>query len=229
MKLLVIEDDEKIGLFVTKGLQQEGHVVDWVRDGDEGASLLQSGTYDTAIVDLMLPGRDGLSVIHDARANQVGTPIIILSAKNSVDARVRGLETGADDYLTKPFSFSELEARIHALVRRAGGGGGSSGAPVTTLEYADLRLDLHARKASRGEHVIELAAKEFALLEYLMRNPERVLSKTMILEQVWGYDFEPQTNVVDVLVHRVRDRIDRAFSSTLIQTIRGVGYVLREK
>jgi len=223
VKLLVIEDDEKIGRFVQKGLQQEGHVVDWVRDGDSGADLLLGEPYDAAIVDLMLPGRDGLSVIRAARAQKVQTPIIVLSAKSSVDSRVLGLESGADDYVTKPFSFTELNARLQAIMRRVSGG-----APTASeLRYADLALDLHSRKVTRQGQTVELAAKEFALLEYMLRNPERVLSKTMILEHVWGYDFDPQTNVVDVLVHRLRNRIDRGFTSTLIQTLRGIGYVLR--
>ncbi|MCA9549194.1 MAG: response regulator transcription factor [Myxococcales bacterium] len=223
MKLLVIEDDEKIGAFVAKGMQQEGHVVDWVRDGESGADLLLTEPYDAAIVDLMLPGRDGLSVIRAARANKIDTPIIVLSAKSSVDSRVLGLETGADDYLTKPFSFSELNARLQAILRRRA----PAMAAENELTYKDLRLDLKSRKVTRGDATVELAAKEFTLLEYLLRNPERVLSKTMILEHVWGYDFDPQTNVVDVLVHRLRNHVDRGFETTLIQTLRGIGYVLR--
>lgn len=225
MKLLVIEDDEKIGRFVARGMQQEGHVVDWARDGREGAERLLSEPYDAAIVDLMLPERDGLSVIREARAQKVRTPVIVLSAKSSVDARVLGLESGADDYLTKPFSFAELNARLQAILRRST----SEETDAHRLRYADLELDLHSRRVVRKEQEVDLAAKEFALLEYLMRNPERVLSKTMILEHVWGYDFDPQTNVVDVLVHRLRNRIDRGFETTLIQTLRGIGYVLRKE
>ena len=176
-------------------------------------------------MDLMLPGRDGMSVIRQLRQERVSTPILVLSAKSSVDDRVTGLSGGADDYLTKPFSFAELVARLQALVRRASG---MPTAPLTMLSYADLSLDLLSRRATRGGQTIDLQAKEFALLEYLLRNPERVLSKTMILSRVWDYAFDPQTNVVDVLVSRLRTKVDRGFASTLIHTIRGVGYVLRK-
>lgn len=224
MNFLVIEDDEKIGSFVARGLQQEGHHVDWVKNGLDGLARAREAVHDAVIVDLMLPGRDGMDVIRQLRAEKISTPILVLSAKSSVDDRVTGLSGGADDYLTKPFSFAELVARLEALVRRTT----ATAAPVTRLTYADLSLDLLARRATRGEQTIDLHPKEFALLEYLMRNPERVLSKTMILSRVWEYAFDPQTNVVDVLVSRLRTKIDRAFDSKLIHTIRGVGYVLRK-
>ena len=224
MNLLVVEDDDKIGAFVTRGLEQEGHHVDWVRSGNDGLSQARARSYDVLILDRMLPGRDGLDIIRSLRADRVSTPILVLSARSSVDDRVAGLQIGADDYLTKPFSFAELVARVQALARRTSG---SATTTATRLEFADLSLDLLSRRARRGGQTIDLQAKEFALLEYLMRNPERVLSKTMILDRVWEYAFDPQTNVVDVLVSRLRTKIDRGFDAKLIHTIRGVGYVLR--
>lgn len=224
MRLLLIEDDEKIGAFVLRGLEQEGHHVDWVKNGNDGFSHARRGEYDAAVVDRMLPGRDGLDVIRALRANHVTTPVIVLSAKSAVDDRVEGLEAGADDYLTKPFSFAELAARIQALSRRAS----SVATTARILSYGDLSLDLFTRRATRSDHAIDLQTKEFALLEYLLRNAERVLSKTMILERVWDYSFDPQTNVVDVLVSRLRGKIDRGHDEKLIHTIRGVGYVLRK-
>lgn len=222
MRLALIEDDERIGEFVQKGLAQDGHIVDWSRTGIDGLADLTSRAYDAAIVDVMLPGKTGFEVIRDARTRKVATPIIILSARDSVDDRISGLDAGADDYLTKPFSFAELVARLHALVRRA-----TTATTTYRLAYADLALDIRTRRVERAGTPIQLQAKEFALLEYLLRNPERVLSKTMILEHVWEYGFDPQTNVVDVLVSRLRAKVDRAFESKLIHTLRGAGYVLR--
>lgn len=224
MNILVIEDDEKIGSFVARGLQQEGHHVDWVKNGHEGFARARESAHDAIVIDLMLPGRDGMGVIRQLREEKIATPILVLSARSSVDDRVAGLSAGADDYLTKPFSFAELVARLQALVRRTSA---LSTLPVTRLSYADLSLDLLTRRATRGEHTIDLQSKEFTLLEYLLRNPERVLSKTMILSRVWDYTFDPQTNVVDVLVSRLRTKVDRGFELKLIHTIRGVGYVLR--
>jgi len=225
MRLLLVEDDQKIGVFVEKGLRQEGHAVDWARSGDEGVAALTDGTpYDVAIVDVMLPGLDGLQLIRAVRRKRVATPIIVLSARDAVADRVAGLEAGADDYLTKPFSFAELVARLNALARRAAGG-----AADTRLSYDGVTLDLLTRQVTRDGQPVVLQAKELALLEYLLRNPERVLSKTMILQQLWDYSFDPQTNVVDVLVCRLRNKLDRGFSTKLIQTLRGVGYVLRRK
>jgi two-component system OmpR family response regulator len=224
MHVLVVEDDEKIGAFITRGLEQEGHRVDWVKNGNEGYRFARATSYDAAIIDRMLPGRDGMDVVRALREERVALPILVLSAKSSVENRVEGLEAGADDYLTKPFSFAELVARLQALFRRASTAAASS----RRLEYGDLSLDLFTRRAMRGEETIDLQAKEFALLEYLLRNAERVLSKTMILERVWEYSFDPQTNVVDVLVSRLRSKIDRGHDEKLIHTIRGVGYVLRK-
>ncbi|MEO7109039.1 MAG: response regulator transcription factor [Polyangiaceae bacterium] len=224
MRLLLIEDDEKIGAFVTRGLEQEGHHVDWVKNGNDGFSQARRGEYDAAVVDRMLPGRDGLDVIRALRQEHVTTPVIVLSAKSAVEDRVEGLEAGADDYLTKPFSFAELAARIQALSRRAS----SVATPSRNLSYGDLSLDLFTRRATRADRTIDLQNREFTLLEYLLRNADRVLSKTMILERVWDYSFDPQTNVVDVLVSRLRGKIDRGHDDKLIHTIRGVGYVLRK-
>jgi two-component system, OmpR family, response regulator len=223
MHLLVVEDDEKIGSFIARGLEQEGHQVDWVKNGNDGLTAARTGRYDAAVVDRMLPGSDGVEVIRRLRIEKNTTPIIVLSAKSTVDDRISGLQAGADDYLTKPFSFAELVARLQALQRRASNPAG----PVASLEYADLSLDLFARRATRRGKTIDLQAKEFALLEYFLRNPGRVLSKTMILERVWDYAFDPQTNVVDVLVSRLRSKVDRGFNKEILHTIRGVGYVLR--
>jgi two-component system, OmpR family, response regulator len=223
MHVALIEDDEKIGSFVSQGLRQAGHVVSWVRDGNDGLELARQPGVDLAIVDVMLPGRDGLSIIRALREKRNALAVIVLSARAAVDDRVLGLEAGADDYLTKPFSFAELSARVSALMRRT--------APVAAaplkLEAGDLTLDLVSRRVRRADRDIELQTKEFILLEYLMRNQGRVLSKTMILQHVWDYNFDPQTNVVDVLVSRLRAKIDRDFSTKLIHTLRGVGYVLR--
>jgi len=225
MRLLLIEDDEKIGHFVLSGLRQEGHVVDWARSGDEGYQLALSLPLDAAIVDLMLPGRDGLSVIDQLRGQRNRVPIIVLSAKSDVDDRVTGLAAGADDYLTKPFSFAELVARLHALVRRSK----DAESAALQLRYEDLTLDLRTRRVTRAGQTIDLQPRELTLLELLLRHPGRVVSKTMILERVWSYTFDPQTNVVDVLVSRLRRKIDRDFPIKLIHTLRGVGYVLRRE
>jgi two-component system OmpR family response regulator len=224
MHFLLIEDDEKIGTFIVRGLAQEGHQVEWEKNGRDGLASALEGSHDALVLDLMLPGYSGIDIIRGLRERNIATPILVLSAKCSVDDRVAGLSLGADDYLTKPFSFAELVARLQALVRRTSS---ATAAPITHLEYADLSLDLLTRRVQRGGQVLDLQAKEFALLEYLLRNPDRVLSKTMILSRVWGYDFDPQTNVVDVLVSHLRGKVDRGFDQRLIHTIRGVGYVLR--
>jgi two-component system OmpR family response regulator len=223
MRVLVIEDDPTIAAFVVKGLKENGFAVDVAPDGDQGLQAAVAGAYDAAIVDVMLPRRDGLSLIDALRARGVRTPVLILSARRSVDDRVRGLQAGGDDYLTKPFAFAELLARVQALIRRATGA-----AEPTRLAFADLSMDLLTRKVTRAGQPLDLRPREFALLEYLLRNPARVLSKTMILSHVWGYNFDPNTNVVDVLVSRLRDRIDRPFERKLLHTVRGVGYVLKE-
>jgi two-component system, OmpR family, response regulator len=219
---LLIEDDDTIADFVARGLREAGFAVDRAADGAEGLQAALAQTYDVAVVDVMLPRRDGLSVIEELRRKGVITPVLILSAKRSVDDRVRGLQAGGDDYLTKPFAFAELLARVQALVRRA-----SRTPDPTTLTVEDLVLDLLSRRVTRAGTVVDLRPREFALLEYLMRNAGKVVSKTMILSHVWEYNFDPQTNIVDVLVSRLRDKIDRPFDTKLIQTVRGVGYVLR--
>jgi two-component system OmpR family response regulator len=223
MRILLVEDDIKIVSFITKGLKAAGYAVDHAGDGEEGLNLATTEPYDTAIVDIMLPRRDGLSLIEELRKRKVHTPVIILSAKDSVDDRVKGLQTGGDDYLTKPFAFSELLARVQALIRRASGA-----SEPTTLTAGDLSMNLLTREVRRKEKQIELQPMEFSLLEYLMRNTGRVVSKTMIMEHVWDYSFDPQTNVVEARICRLRDKIDRDFDKKLIHTIRGVGYVLKE-
>jgi heavy metal response regulator len=221
MRALIIEDDQAIAEFVARGLREAGFAVDLAADGEAGLSLASDEPYDIAIVDLMLPKRDGLSVIDELRRRGRSTPVLILSARRSVDDRVRGLQAGGDDYLTKPFAFAELLARVQALVRRA-----TRAPEPTTLSVGDLTLDLLSRKVTRADTPIDLRPREFALLEYLLRNPGRVVSKTMILSHVWEYNFDPQTNIVDVLVSRLRDKIDRPFETKLLKTVRGVGYVL---
>jgi len=222
VRVLIIEDDQAIADFVARGLREGGFAVDWAATGDEGLAAALERPYDAAIVDLMLPGRDGLSIIDELRRKGSSTPVLILSARRSVDDRVQGLQAGGDDYLTKPFAFAELLARVQALVRRS-----TRVAEPTSLTVGDLTLDLLTRKVSRGSTPIDLRPREFALLEYLMRNAGKVVSKTMILSHVWEYNFDPQTNVVDVLVSRLRDRIDRPFETRRLHTVRGVGYVLR--
>ena len=220
MRILVVEDDKKIASFVVNGLKQSGYAVDHSSDGEDGLFRAQTIPYDAAIVDLMLPKLDGLGLIQQARVHGVRTPVLILSAKASVDDRVKGLQAGGDDYLTKPFAFSELLARIQALIRRA-----TQTPEPTRLAVGDLTLDLLTREVKRGTEKIELQPREFALLEYLMRHTNRPVTKTMILEHIFDYSFDPQTNVVDVLVHRLRSKVDK--DRAMIHTIRGVGYVLR--
>jgi two-component system, OmpR family, response regulator len=222
MRALLVEDDMTIADFVMRGLREAGFAVDHAGDGEAGLELAAETAYDVAIVDLMLPKLDGLSLIASMRQRHLLTPVLILSARHTVDDRVKGLETGGDDYLTKPFAFPELLARVQALIRRA------TGAPSSAhLTVGDLTLDLMTRRATRQGHDIELRAREFALLEYLMRNAGRVVSKTMILSHVWDYSFDPRTNVVDVLVFRLREKIDRTFEPKMIHTVRGIGYVLK--
>lgn len=225
MRLLLIEDDLKIADFVIKGLKAAGFAVDHATDGRKGLDLGLGEPYDVIIVDLMLPRLDGLSVIDRLRKAKIRTPVIILSAKDSVEDRVKGLETGSDDYLPKPFAFVELLARVHALMRRTGGGTVES----TRLAYADLSLDLIAREVVRAGRRIELQPLEYSLLAYLIRNAGKVVSKTMIMEHVWHYNFDPQTNVVESRICRLRDKIDKGFDTKLLHTVRGVGYVLRQE
>ncbi len=222
MRILVVEDDKKIAAFIVKGLTQAGFTADHAADGERGLQLASSEPYAAAIVDVMLPKRDGLSLIAALRRQKIGLPVIVLSAKRSVDERVKGLQAGSDDYLSKPVSFAELLARVQALVRRGG-----TTQEQTRLAAGDLTLDLITREVSRRDKPIVLQPREFKLLEYLLRNQGRPVSKVMILENVWDYDFDPQTNVVDVLVCRLRDKVDKPFAGKLIQTMRGVGYVLK--
>jgi two-component system OmpR family response regulator len=223
MRILLVEDDVKIASFIVKGLKAAGYAVDHASDGEKGLDLALTEAYDTAIIDIMLPKLDGLSLIERMRKEKSHIPVIILSAKSSIDDRVKGLQTGSDDYITKPFAFSELLARVQALIRRASGL-----SEPTRLTVGDLSLNLLTREVTRGSRKIELQPIEFSLLEYLLRNAGRVVSKTMIMEHVWNYNFDPQTNVVEARVCRLRDKIDRDFDQKLIRTVRGVGYVLKE-
>jgi two-component system, OmpR family, response regulator len=220
MRVLVVEDDRKIASFVVNGLKQNGFAVDHAADGEDALLRAQTIAYDAAVVDVMLPKMDGLSLVAELRAKGVQVPVLFLSAKASVDDRVRGLQAGGDDYLTKPFAFSELLARIQALIRRA-----THAPEPTRLVVGDLKVDLLTREVHRGDEQVDLQPREFALLEYLMRHAGRPVTKTMVLEHIFDYSFDPQTNVVDVLVHRLRSKIDK--QKAMIHTIRGVGYVLR--
>jgi len=223
MRILLIEDDQKIASFVLRGFRESGFTADHAINGEIGLHMALNSPYDAAIIDIMLPKLDGLTLIERLRSNEINTPVIILSAKRSIEDRVKGLQTGGDDYLTKPFAFSELLARVQALIRRASGG-----SEPARHRVGDLSMDLITREVIRGGRKIELQPREFALLEYLMRNAERVVSKTMIMEHVWEYNFDPMTNVVEARICRLRDKIDRDFEKKLIYTIRGVGYVLKE-
>ena len=223
MRILLVEDDIKIASFVEKGLRATGYAVDHAPDGEAGLHMALTEPYDAAVIDIMLPKLDGVSLIEQMRQKKIATPVIILSAKDSVDDRVKGLQTGSDDYMTKPFAFSELLARVQALIRRAGGV-----SEPTQLVVGNLSMNLLTRDVIREGRRIELQPIEFSLLEYLMRNAGRVVSKTMIMEHVWDYNFDPQTNVVEARISRLRDKLDRDFSRKLIHTMRGVGYVLRE-
>lgn len=224
MRLLLIEDDQKIASFITKGLKEAGFTTEHAADGLEGLNMALREDYDAAIVDIMLPKIDGLTVIETLRKRGISLPVLILSARRSVDDRIKGLQQGGDDYLTKPFAFSELLARVQALLRRA-----NNTAEATTLTVEDLTIDLLARSVTRAGKHICLQPKEFSLLEYLMRNTGRVVSKTMIMERVWDYNFDPQTNVVEARICRLRDKIDKRFDMPLIHTVRGLGYVLKKE
>ena len=224
MRILIVEDDRQTARFIVKGLKQEGFAVDHAPDGEDGLHLALTEPYDAAVIDIMLPKLDGLTLIDEMRRAGRDIPVIVLSAKSSVDDRIKGLQAGGDDYLVKPFAFSEMVARIHALVRRS-----TRAKEPTMLSTGNLKMDLVRRKVFRNDIEIELQPKEFALLEYLLRNAGRVVSKTMIMEHVWDYNFDPRTTVVESRVCRLRDKIDRHFAGNLIHTIRGVGYVLEEK
>ncbi|MBU6507256.1 MAG: response regulator transcription factor [Alphaproteobacteria bacterium] len=221
MKLLVIEDDREAAAYIAKGLAESGYVVDQAFEGRDGLFMASSGKYDALIVDRMLPSMDGLSLIAALRAAEVRTPVLILSALGAVDDRVKGLRAGGDDYLVKPFAFAELLARIEALLRR--------GPPVqatTKLKVGELELDLLARTVSRQGRAIDLLPREFSLLEFLMRHAGQVVTRTMLLESVWDYHFDPQTNVIDVHISRLRHKLDKGFAHPMLQTVRGAGYRL---
>ncbi len=222
MRILVVEDEKKVARFIRKGLEQEGYIVDVAEDGIRGEELAENHDYDCIIVDIMLPRKDGLELIKTLKEKHIPSPILILTARDTVEDRVKGLDLGADDYLVKPFAFEELLARVRALMRR-----GKYGPPE--LKFEDLSLDPSTRKAKRGDKEVELTLKEYALLEYLLRNPNRVLSRAMIAEHVWHQSFDTETNVVDVYINHLRSKIDNDPSKRLIHTVRGVGYVLKKE
>jgi len=222
MRVLIIEDDRDTLAYVAKGLEEAGHLVDRAGDGKEGLLMALEEGYEAVVIDRMLPGIDGLSIVQSMRAADRGTPVLILSALGEVEDRVEGLRKGGDDYLTKPFAFSELLARLEALVRRR-----EAEPVVTKLQVGDLEMDLLARTVTRGNRKIELQPREFRLLEYLMRHSGQVVTRTMLLERVWDYHFDPQTNVIDVHISRLRRKIDRDFDTPLLHTVRGAGYALR--
>lgn len=224
MRILLVEDDTRTAQFIKKGFAQAGYAVDCANNGAEGLFMAECGHYDAAVIDIMLPKMDGLSLIERLRTQQINTPIIVLSAKKSVDDRITGLRAGSDDYLVKPFAFTELLTRVQALLRRS-----QLREEPTTLTVADLKLDIVKRKVFRGEQEVELQHREFSLLEYLMRNAGRVVSKTMIMEHVWDYNFDPESNVVESRICRLRDKIDLPPYRKLIHTIRGAGYLLEDK
>ena len=223
MRILLVEDDHKIASFIIKGLRAEGFAVDHATDGQDGLHLALTEPYAVAVIDIMLPQINGLKLIENMRREKLNTPVIILSARGEVDDRVKGLQTGADDYLTKPFAFSELLARLQALIRRS-----SDISEPTKLSVADLTMNLITREVVRAGEKIDLQPLEFSLLAYLLRNAGRVVSKTMIMEHVWDYYFDPQTNVVESRIYKLREKIDKGFATRLIHTVRGVGYVLKE-
>ncbi len=223
MRILIIEDEKKVAAFIKRGLEQESYAVDVVEDGVEGQHYAEVNEYDAIILDIMLPKKSGLEILRELKAGGVKAPVLLLTARDTVEDRVKGLNVGADDYLTKPFAFEELLARLRVLMRR-----GSYGSPV--LKFADLSLDPATRKARRGKIEVELTVKEYALLEYLLRNPNRVLTRTLIAEHVWDQTFDSETNVVDVYINHLRSKIDtKDFTKKLIHTVRGVGYVMKEE
>jgi heavy metal response regulator len=222
MRLLVVEDEKKVSSFIKKGLEEEGYAVDAAHDGEEGLYMALDGVHDLIILDIQLPKMDGLQVLQEIRKQKVKTPVLLLTVRATIEDKVLGLDSGADDYLTKPFAFQELVARLRALLRRR------TEAEPTVLKVADLVLDPARRTVLRGEEKIDLSPREFSLLDYFMRNPGRVLTRTMITEHVWDYDFDTDTNVIDVYVNYLRKKIDSGRDPGLIQTVRGVGYVLRD-
>lgn len=223
MRALLIEDDPEVSTHIGKGLREQGFTVDAAMDGKEGLGLASTESYDVMIVDRMLPKLDGLSILKSVRAAGNNTPIIVLSALGEVDDRIMGLKAGGDDYLVKPFSFSELMARVEAMIRRAET---HSDTVVTELSVGDLKMDLLSRKVTRAEEKIDLQSREFKLLEYLIKHQGQVVTRTMLLENVWNYHFDPQTNVIDVHISRLRSKIDKDYSPALIRTVRGAGYII---
>jgi heavy metal response regulator len=221
MRLLVIEDEKKVSSFIRKGLEEEGYAVDVASDGETGLLMASDRVHDLIVLDIQLPKMDGLTVLHELRREKVTTPVLLLTVRATIEEKVLGLDAGADDYLAKPFAFEELVARVRALLRRR-----TDGKPAA-LRVADLTLDPARRTVFRGDRKIDLTTKEFALLDYFMRNPGRVLTRTMIAEHVWDYDFDPMTNVIDVYVNYLRKKIDPDQEQKRIQTIRGVGYMLK--
>jgi heavy metal response regulator len=222
MRILVVEDEKKVASFIKRGLEEEGYAVDVAYEGDEGLDMATHTPYDLILMDVMLPKKDGITVIRDMRNRDIATPVLCLTAKDTVDDIVQGLDSGSDDYLTKPFAFVELLARVRALIRRGTQDRGAE------LHFADLRLDPVTHKVWRGDKEIDLTSKEYALLEYMMRNPNQVLTRTMIAEHVWDYTFDSFTNIIDVYINYLRKKVDRDFDKKLIHTVRGVGYVLKE-
>jgi DNA-binding response OmpR family regulator len=222
MRVLVVDDDKKIAAFIAKALKAEGYAVDVIHNGDEAMAAILSAGFDAIVLDIMLAGRDGLSVLKQMRTRGILTPVLLLSARAEVNERVEGLKAGADDYLAKPFALEELVARVQVLARRGGGN------KATVLRVADLTLDTATRIARRGKHPIELTAREFRLLEYLMRSPGRICTRMMIFEQVWDYHFDPGSNLIDVYVGKLREKIDAEFEPKLLHNVRGVGYVMKE-
>jgi len=222
MRVLVVEDDRKTASFISKALKGEGFAADILSDGDQALAALTTTAFDAVVLDIMLPGRDGLSIVRQLRARGNHTPVLLLSARGQVNERVEGLDAGADDYLAKPFALDELLARVRAMVRRA------EGTASTVLRLADLSLDTTTRTAQRGNRVIELTTREYRLLELLMRSPGRICGRMMIIEKVWDYDFDPGSNIVDVYVRRLRGKIDDGFERKLLHSVRGVGYVMKD-
>ncbi|MEK7689222.1 MAG: response regulator transcription factor [Deltaproteobacteria bacterium] len=221
MRILVVEDEKKVEGFIKKGLEEESYAVDVAYDGVEGEYLASTNDYDVIILDIMLPKKNGTDVVRDLRSRDIKTPVLLLTARDTVDDKVKGLNSGADDYLSKPFAFEELLARVRALMRRKGYG-------ITELKFADLVLDQATRKAKRGDIVIDLTSKEYGLLEYFLRNPNKVLTRTMIAEHVWDYSFDSDTNIIDVYVNHLRNKIDKEPFKKLIHTVRGIGYIVKE-
>lgn len=223
MRILVVEDERKVARFIQQGLEEEHYTVDVTHDGNEGLGMAESGNFDVIVLDVLLPGKDGFTFTRELRAAHVTTPILMLTAKTTTEDKVTGLDSGADDYLTKPFAFAELLARVRSLLRRG------TQEKTTVLSIADLELDTITHRARRGGKIIELTAKEYALLEFLLRNKDRVLSRTIIAEHIWDYHFDTGTNLIDVYINHVRNKVDTGFDVKLIHTVRGVGYVVKEE